>query len=144
MNSLKTWLLHKYVCLWAARSSHAGSEEVGRTPSQEAGGLGSGLGAKKLTLQAALPVLTCGTSLVLQYFKKGRAWSGSFPRRLFMPELVLSPGLCWLDLQLWSWYKYHTFSWTAYSLNTDQKRASWPKTRKLKTEIKRGGVHFRL
>lgn len=46
-----------------------------------------------------------------------------------MPGLVLSSAFCCLDLLLWSWYKYHTFSWTAYSWSTE-----------LKTEIKRGGV----
>lgn len=46
-----------------------------------------------------------------------------------MPGLVLSSAFCCLDLLLWSWYKYHTFSWTAYSWSTE-----------LKTKIKRGGV----
>lgn len=49
-----------------------------------------------------------------------------------MPGLVLSSAFCCLDLLLWSWYKYHTFSWTAYSWSTE-----------LKTEIKRGGVPSR-
>lgn len=72
--------------------------------------------------------------------KEGPARPDLFPWRLFVPGLVLSSELCCLDLLLWSWYKYHTFSWNGYSWNGEQQRRGWPKMRKLETEIKRGGA----
>lgn len=120
---------------------HRKREGWRRTPSQEVGGLGLGLCVEKLTLQTHT---SCFWHVELPPFfsilKQDPAGPGPFPWRLFIPGLVLSSAFCCLDLLLRSWYKYHTFSWTGYSWNTEQRRASWPRMRKLKTEIKRGGA----
>jgi len=51
----------------------------------------------------------------------------------------MTASLCCLDLLLWSWYKYHTFSWTGFRLKNSD-----PKMRTLETEIKRGGVFLNI
>lgn len=75
--------------------------------------------------------LTCGTSFAIGTLKQEPAGAPvPVPWRLFLPGLVLSSALCCLDLRLQSWYKYCTFSWMRYRLET----------RTSKTEIKKKGA----
>lgn len=114
----------------AAASSNTGSVKVGvQPPDRKWKGWNWVCVQEEWTLTGPhFLFLTCGTSFVFQYVKTGPSWASvAFPRRLFLPGLVLSSALCCLDLRLQSWYKYCTFSWTRYRLET----------RTSKTEIKK-------
>lgn len=103
-------------------------------PGQEVERLELGLGARGVdSYRPTLPVFDMWNFLRFRYIKTGASWGPvPVPWRLFLPGLVLSSALCCLDLQLQSWYKYCTFSWTRYRLET----------RTSKTELKKkGGPH---
>lgn len=98
-------------------------------PGQEVERLELGLCARGVdSYRPTLPVFDMWNFLRFRSIKTGPSWAPvPFPWRLFLPRLVLSSAFCCLDLRLQSWYKYCTFSWTRYRLET----------RTSKTEIKK-------